>query len=428
MIRVVRLGLALFLLLAGTAMSASGPTERSTLVSMPNAPGIENRLKPLGLDVLAAWKDRVYIVAGDADLRSLENAALSFTPEPERTLSPGSASAAGGGLNGAYHTYKELEADLLALQQKYPAIAKVFVLGESLEGRHIYALKISDNVEREEAQAQVLILGCHHAREWISVEVPFLWGKYLAENYASNPEVKRLVDRSEVWIVPLVNPDGLEYTIHAYRYWRKNRRDNGGGRFGVDLNRNYEYKWGLDAVGSSADPSSAIYRGAAPFSEPETRAVRDLFLKKDFRALVSYHSFSQVILYPWSYTDLPSDRDAELRDIAVEMSDRIKAVNGRLYKPGQSGKDLYLSNGDTTDWTFGLSGIPSYTIELPPIDELLGGFFNREEDIAPIFQENLPALFYLLDRTVQNYRPSLQNPFDLRDFLFRRWKTGAVLH
>lgn len=409
-------------------MSASGPTERSILVSVPNAPGIENRLKPLGLDVLAAWKDRVYIVAGDADLRSLENAALSFRPELGRTLSPGSASAAGGGLNGAYHTYKELEADLLALQQKYPAIAKVFVLGESLEGRRIYALKISDNVEREEAQAQVLILGCHHAREWISVEVPFLWGKYLAENYASNPEVKRLVDRSEVWIVPLVNPDGLEYTIHAYRYWRKNRRDNGGGRFGVDLNRNYEYKWGLDAVGSSADPSSAIYRGAAPFSEPETRAVRDLFLKKDFRALVSYHSFSQVILYPWSYTDLPSDRDAELRDIAVEMSDRIKAVNGRLYKPGQSGKDLYLSNGDTTDWTFGLSGIPSYTIELPPIDELLGGFFNREEDIAPIFQENLPALLYFLDRTVQNYRPSLQNPFDLRDFLFRSRRTGAILN
>jgi murein tripeptide amidase MpaA len=409
-------------------MSASGPTERSILVSVPNAPGIENRLKPLGLDVLAAWKDRVYIVAGDADLRSLENAALSFRPELGRTLSPGSVAAAGGGLNGAYHTYKELEADLLALQQKYPAIAKVFVLGESLEGRRIYALKISDNVEREEAQAQVLILGCHHAREWISVEVPFLWGKYLAENYATNPEVKRLVDRSEVWIVPLVNPDGLEYTIHAYRYWRKNRRDNGGGQFGVDLNRNYEYKWGLDAVGSSADPSSAIYRGAAPFSEPETRAVRDLFLKKDFRALVSYHSFSQVILYPWSYTDLPSDRDAELRDIAVEMSDRIKAVNGRLYKPGQSGKDLYLSNGDTTDWTFGLSGIPSYTIELPPIDELLGGFFNREEDIAPIFQENLPALLYFLDRTVQNYRPSLQNPFDLRDFLFRRWRTGAILN
>lgn len=428
MIRVVRLGLALFPLLAGTAMSASGPAERSTLVSVANAPGIENRLKPLGLDVLAAWKDRVYIVAGDADLRSLENAELSFTPELGRTLSPGSVAAAGGGLNGAYHTYKELEADLLALQQKYPAIAKVFVLGESLEGRHIYALKISDNVEREEAQAQVLILGCHHAREWISVEVPFLWGKYLAENYATNPEVKRLVDRSEVWIVPLVNPDGLEYTIHAYRYWRKNRRDNGGGQFGVDLNRNYEYKWGLDAVGSSADPSSAIYRGAAPFSEPETRAVRDLFLKKDFRALVSYHSFSQVILYPWSYTDFPSDRDAELRDIAVEMSDRIKAVNGRLYKPGQSGKDLYLSNGDATDWTFGLSGIPSYTIELPPIDELLGGFFNREEDIAPIFQENLPALIYLLDRTVQNYRPSLQNPFDLRDFLFRRWRTGAILN
>ena len=409
-------------------MPVSRPGERAALVSIPKVPGIEARLKPLGLDVLADWKDRLYIVAGEADLRSLENAELSFTPETGRSPAPAPVSAAGGGLNGAYHTYKELEADLLSLQQKYPAIAKVFVLGDSLEGRHIYGLKISDNVEREEGQAQVLILGCHHAREWISVEVPFLWGKYLAENYASNPEVKRLVDRSEIWIVPLVNPDGLEYTIHAYRYWRKNRRDNGGGQFGVDLNRNYEYKWGLDAVGSSADPSSAVFRGAAPFSEPETRAVRDLFLKKDFRALVTYHSYSQVILYPWSYTVLPSDRDTELREIAVGMSDRIKAVNGRLYKPGQSGKHLYLSNGDTTDWTFGLSGIPSFTIELPPIDELLGGFFNREEDIDPIFQENLPALMYLVDRTVQNFRPFLQNPFDLRDYLFRNWRMGAKLN
>ena len=425
MIRIVRLGLALFPLLAGAALSASGPTERSILVSVPNAPGIESRLKPLGLDVLAAWKDKVYIVAGDADLRGLEGAALSFTPEPMGALQAASAAPAGGGLNGAYHSYKELETDLLALQQKFPAIAKVFVLGQSLEKRNIYALKISDNVEREEAQAQVLILGCHHAREWISVEVPFLWGKYLAENYATNPEIKSLVDRSEIWIVPLVNPDGLEYTIHAYRYWRKNRRDNGRGQFGVDLNRNYEFKWGLDEIGSSGDPASGVYRGAAPFSEPETRAVRDLFLKKDFRALVSYHSFAQVVLYPWSYTDLPSDRDAELRDTAVEMSNRIKEVNGRFYKPGQSGKDLYLSNGDTTDWVFGLSGIPAYTIELPPIDELLGGFFNRAEDIDPIFRENLPALNYLLDRTIQNYRPFLQNPFDLRDLIFRGWRTGA---
>jgi carboxypeptidase T len=426
MIRKLRLGLVLVPLLAGAAMPASGPSEKASLISIPNVPGVEARLKPLGLDVLAAWKDRIYVVDGDADLRSLERAELEFHAEAEVAAS--AALSAGGGLNGAYHSYKELEADLLALQQKNPAIAKVFDLGDSLERRHIYGLKISDNVEREENQAQVLILGCHHAREWISVEVPFLFGKHLVESYATDPEVKRLVDRSEIWIIPLVNPDGLEYTIHTYRYWRKNRRDNGGEQFGVDLNRNYDYKWGVDNIGSSGDPASGVYRGPAPFSEPETRAVRDLFLKKSFRSMVSYHSFSQVILYPWGYTNLPSDREAEMRDIAGEMASRIKAVNGRAYAPGQSGKDLYLTNGDTTDWTFGLSGIPSYTIELPPIDEIFGGFFNREEDIAPIFRENLPALLYLVDRTVQNFRPYLQNPFDLRDILFPAARSARVRH
>ena len=354
--------------------------------------------------------------------------ALAFGPLLAAAALPALAQLSSGGLNGAYHSYKELETDLLALQQKAPAIAKVFDLGESLEHRRIYALKISDNVEREENQAQILIVGCHHAREWISVEVPFLFAKHLVENYAGDPEIKRLVDRSEIWIIPLVNPDGLEYTIHTYRYWRKNRRDNGNGEFGVDLNRNYGYKWGADDSGSSPDPGSGVFRGPSPFSEPETKAVRDLFLKKDFRALVSYHSFSQVVLYPWGFTDQPSDRDAEMKTIAVEMSDRMKAVNGRAYVPGQSGKDLYLTNGDLTDWAFGLSGIPSYTVELPPIDEALGGFFNREEDIAPIFRENLPALLYLIDRTVQNYRPFLDNPYDLRQILRPGAAPGRILN
>jgi len=424
--RILRRASILAPLLAAAALQASAPAGRPSLVSVSYVPGLETRLQPLGLDVLAAWKDRVYVLADEADLRSLDRAELAF--RSEEALSMAAALSTSGGINGAYHSYKELETDLLALQQKNPAIAKVFDLGLSVENRHIYGLKISDNVQVEEAQAQILILGCHHAREWISVEVPFLFGKYLVDNYATDPEVKRLVDRSEIWIVPLVNPDGLEYTIHTYRYWRKNRRDNGGGEFGVDLNRNYDYKWGFDNVGSSGDPSSDVYRGPSAFSEPESRAVRDLFLKKSFGAVVSYHSFDQVILFPWGYTAQPSDRDAELRAIAGEMASRIKAVNGRVYTPGESGKDLYPTNGDAVDWTFGLSGIPSFTIELPPIDELMGGFFNREEDILPIFQENLPALLYLVDRSIQNFRPFLQNPYDLRGVFFPGARASRVLY
>ena len=214
--------------------------------------------------------------------------------------------------------------------------------------------------------------------------------------------------------MPLVNPDGLEYSIRFYRYWRKNRRFNADGSFGVDLNRNYGYSWGYDDRGSSPIPSSDVYRGAEPFSEPETRAVRDFFFERDFRALVSYHSYSQVILYPWGFTTAPTDRDGLLESLAASMSNLMQPVNGRAYGFGRAGDSFYLTNGDTTDWAFGLAGIPAYTIELPPVDQLGGGFFNAEQDIAPIFRENLPAALHLIDWAILNFDATADSPRETR--------------
>jgi carboxypeptidase T len=256
-------------------------------------------------------------------------------------------------------------------------------------------VKISDDPERDDGEPGVLILGCHHAREWISVDVPLLLARYLAENAASDPTVRSLLARGEIWIVPLVNPDGLEYSIDVYRYWRKNRRANSDGSFGVDLNRNYGYMWGLDDAGSSPSPLSEVFRGTSAFSEPETRAVRDLFLSREFRAVVSYHSFSQTILYPWGYADVPTDRDDLLREIGLEMAGLMEAVNGRAYFCGRAASALYVTNGDLTDWTFAETGVPSYTIELPPVDIESGGFFNAGEEIEGIFRENLTAMLAL---------------------------------
>jgi hypothetical protein len=267
-------------------------------------------------------------------------------------------------------------------------------------------MKISDNPALDEGEAAVFFLGCHHAREWISVEVPYLFGEYLLEHYGTDPRVRDLVDRSEIWIVPLVNPDGLEYSIHVYRYWRKNRRANPDGSYGVDINRNYGYQWGCDDLGSSPDPASGVYRGPAPFSEPETQAVRNMFLQHGPQALVSFHSYSQVILYPWGYANVPTPADAELRDIARTMSDLMASVRGTVYGFGRAAASLYLTNGDTTDWSFGLAGIPSFTIELPPVDVQDGGFFNAEAEIGGIFLENLPAMLYLAEYAVEHFTES----------------------
>ncbi|TET73070.1 MAG: hypothetical protein E3J44_01630 [Candidatus Aminicenantes bacterium] len=382
------------------------------------------KLMEMDLDLLMEWNNRVYIIVGFNDFLKLQKENIPYTletfnfyPYKQKEVS------LQGGINGRYHSYAELERELLALQDSYSHIARVIDLGDSLEGRNIYALKISDNVYQDEQEAELFFVGCHHAREWISVEVPFLLGKYLVENYETNSQVKDLVDQCEIWIVPLLNPDGLEYSIHFYRYWRKNRRDNGDGSFGVDPNRNYSYNWGLDNEGSSPFPSSNVYRGTSAFSEPETQVIRDLFAERNFQAVISYHNYSQVILYPWGYTNQPTAEDQLLDQIAADMSGLIQSVNGNIYEYGQAGADLYLTNGDMIDWTFGTYNIPSYTLELPPIDQEHGGFFNAEEDIQPIFNENLPAMLYLIDWSVQNFGSGI-NPSKKRE---RRYGPRANL-
>ena len=372
-------------------------------------------LREMNLDFLMERNNRVYIIIDIDDLPRLDQENIPYILETSNFYPYVQAKrSTRGGVNGDFHSYVELEQDLLALQDSYPHIASLSVIGQSLEGRNIYALKISDNVLLDENEAEVIFIGCHHAREWISVEIPYLLAKHLVENYSTDTQVKDLVDQSEIWIVPLLNPDGLQYSIHFYRYWRKNRRDNGDGTYGVDLNRNYDYMWGYDNEGSSPYTGSDVYRGPSPFSEPETRAIRDLFAQRNFQALITYHNYSQVILYSWGYTDLPAPDDALLEQIAAEMSARIQAVNGTFYDYGQAGESLYLTNGDTTDWSYGVYGIPSYTIELPPLDYLSGGFFNSEEEIQLIFDENLPAMFYLIDWSIQNSSPPKDPPVIIR--------------
>jgi hypothetical protein len=423
--------LALFLSLA-LAPIGLGADGRSDIVSVSTR---EFRLRGLatkGLDLLFERRGRVYIVVSREEIASLAAGQVAFTFETARfappipaPTPPAAGAAAAGGLNGDYHSSLELETELRLLEAAYPQIARLREIGRSLEGRPIYGLKISDNPALDENEPAIVFLGCHHAREWISVEVPLLLGRHLLENYSTDPGVRALVDGGEIWVVPLVNPDGLEYSIHVYRYWRKNRRSNSDGSFGVDLNRNYGYRWGYDNAGSSPVPSSDVYRGTAAFSEPETDAVRRLVDGLDVRAVVSFHSYSQAILYPWAYTTQPSPRDVELADLAGTMSGLMAAVRGTVYAYGRSASGIgYTSNGDTTDWTFGTAGIPSFTIELPPADADEGGFFNDEAEIDGIFRENIPAMLFLAGRTIGAAPParlSLRN-LDRRRALPARFK------
>lgn len=373
------------------------------------------------LDPLLADGLKVYFLVERQYLRSIQESGYVFTVETGRFQKGGGKylrlqAEGAGGLNGAYHSYREMAAELKSLAASYPTLARLYVPGQSLENRNIYALKISDNPGLGEDEPGIALLGGHHAREWISVEVPLLIGRYLLENYSRDDRIRALVNSAEVWIIPLVNPDGLEYSILNYRLWRKNRRLNRDGSYGVDLNRNYSYEWAHDDIGSSPEPSSAVFRGTGPFSEPETEAIRKLFQNQRISAAVSYHSFSQLILYPWGYLDEPTEDEALLQSLAQEMAGLISQVNGRVYQTGRAAASLYLTNGDFSDWAYGFFQIPAFTIELPPVDLVQGGFLNSESDIEPIFRENLPAALYLIEWAIASYVSTGARAFPL----FRR--------
>jgi carboxypeptidase T len=293
---------------------------------------------------------------------------------------------------GLYHTYAETAAELHQIETTHSTIAKVYTIGKSIQGRDILALKISDNPTVEEIQEpEALYLGCHHAREWISVEIPLCLANYLVNNYGTDPSVKKLVDERQTWIVPIVNPDGLEYSQTVYTMWRKNMRDNNGnGVFdpsydGVDINRNYGYKWGYDNVGSSPYPSAEDYRGKAAFSEPETQAIASLCVQHHFAVSISFHSYGEVMVYPWGYANLDTPDDMLFTDLAAKMA----ASNGYIYGNAKDGA-MYNTNGEATDWMYATNGTFAYTFEVGT------AFIPPENQIQQIWLQNKDTSLYLL--------------------------------
>jgi carboxypeptidase T len=362
----------------------------------PQAPPLARLIDlPLGLDVWQVKADHVVLRA--AEEQALRLRQMGYTTEEVVGTDDHLATFATAEAIAAYHSAETLEQDLRQLAESQPEIAELREIGRSLEDRPIWALRIG---ERRASEHKLLFMGCHHAREWVSVEVPYLLAEHLVNN-ADQPPVRQWLQRGEIWVAPMVNPDGHEFSRTQDRLWRKNRRTNFDGSIGVDPNRNYGYMWGtLNISTSSHVPSDPTYVGPRAFSEPETRAVRNLVASELFRGVITYHSFSQLILYPWGYTSQPIPDASDLSTmtkLAKRMQQLIRGVHGITYTPQQSSQ-LYLTAGDTTDWTYGEYGIPSFTIELRPDSVQNGGFILPPEQIEPTFEENLPAAMEFIKR------------------------------
>jgi len=256
----------------------------------------------------------------------------------------------------------------------------------------------------DEDEPEVLYTACIHAREVATPEVLLYFMDHLTDNYASDQSIQDLVDNREIWLVLVCNPDGYYYNELIAPWgggmWRKNRRNNGDGTYGVDLNRNFGYMWGYDDIGSNPYPWGSGYRGTGPFSEPETQSLRDFEISHNFVLSNYYHACSNVLLYPWSYVRGPTPDE----DIYRAIGDNIYALSGF-----QHGHELmYDVNGGAYDWEYGEQTLKpkilGVTIEVGSCGY---GFWPPLEQCEVIKQENLEPLLYLT-RLASNpyvYRP-----------------------
>jgi len=334
--------------------------------------------------------------------------------------------------DAGYHSYAELRDELQALEDAHSDILDVTSIGDSFEGRPIYIAKISDDVDGpvRDDEPEVLFDGLQHAREHLTAEMTISILHLLIDRYGEAGDLGRrvtdIVDHRVTWIVFMVNPDGLIWDLSApaaqrvhgpdggafYAGWRKNRSDLPGSQaVGIDLNRNYGYRFGC-CGGSSGDPRALTYRGPRAWAAPETRAFRDFVNsrvidgRQRITAHITFHASGEEILYPYGYTYKDVPRDMTLLDhrafvaLARAMADR----NG--YTPKQS-SSLYVTDGDQIDWMYGRHRIFSFTFELYPTaaaEPTTDRFYPPDELIDAETRRNREALLYLLEQADCPYR------------------------
>jgi hypothetical protein len=305
------------------------------------------------------------------------------------------------GIDSRYLNPATMEAKLKKLQQTYPQWTRLEQIGTSLESRPIYALLLSDTPAAGDARTSqkpsILIDGQHHAREIMTSElVSDIADTLLGSAGAGDLRALNLLHNWNIWLVPMLNVDGTNIVFTQDNMWRKNGRANGRNKYGVDLNRNYDFLWGK-CKGSSTSQSAQDFRGASPASEPETQALQNLAAQIHPIAYMSYHSYSELIMYSYGCQGkFASDKELAVK-LSKELADLLPTDDGRnKYKVGSPWEILYSTDGDSQDYMTGKFGA-------------LGISFEINQDFQPAYSMREPTLKkhrnawgHFLDRLDQN--------------------------
>jgi len=297
-------------------------------------------------------------------------------------------------LKQQYKTYEQSKAFLYDMVAKYPNLISVQSIGKTWENRDIILATITINIENEATKPALLFTGTVHAREWIGHELSVAFVDYVLTNYNTNPNIQKILTRNTIYIVPCLNPDGFVYSQKHYSFWRKNRRDNKDGTYGVDLNRNFSVGYG-----KSSNTSSNVYSGPKPFSEPETRAIKEFVDNHDnITIALDYHSQGNVFFPAHNFNHESELNGTDLNTICANMNYEINKVTSRKYGIHRGKPPTKLISGSGREYYYS-KGILSFVIEVGTRN--IPDFMKNMSESC---NENIPAVLYALSEA-SNYSP-----------------------
>lgn len=388
-------------------------------------------------EVAASGKTAVEVYLTDKQAKKLEKQGVDLT---EHTLSAKAEARVADAAQGVFRPYSGsggLEEEIVRTGQANPGLTKVESIGKTVDGQDILALKLTKNAKRTKdgSKPSVLYVSNQHAREWITPEMTRRLMHYYLDNYSTNKRIKKIVDSTELWFVLSANPDGYDYTFKNSdtRLWRKNLRDvNGDGVIstgdGVDLNRNFAYKWGYDDEGSSPNPTSQTYRGAAPGSEPETQALDNFEKRVGFSYGINYHSAAELLLYGVGWQVATPTPDDVLYKALAGTPDN-PAIPG--YR-SQVSSELYTTNGEADGHASNVNGMAMFTPEMStcqtasnidPNDawnaadcQSVFNFPDDEKLIQQEFEKNIPFALSVAETAVHPDQPKSSVGLSAADF------------
>lgn len=312
-----------------------------------------------------------------------ERAAADLAAQQGGVLTGGPVGSMGG-----FRTLAEIEQEMDRLAATYPLLCSPkFAVGTTIEGRSIWGMRLSTTPgSHDPAKATAWYDAIHHSREPMSGESLLMFADELLSGYSLDEEATRLLETRNLVFIPCVNPDGYEYNRQTAPggggLWRKNRRNNLDGSFGVDLNRNYDWEWGPQWPGSSGNTGSETYRGTAPFSEPESTALANLMATMPPGMSMSSHTYSDLMLYPWGYNTIVTPDD----DVFRQYGTAFTAGNG--WPRGTIWQLLYIANGGSVDYHYGTHGTIAFT---PEIGSQSDGFWPSPSRITALYADIQPA-------------------------------------